>query len=118
MGVLVSRSEFEKGPQIELGSSLSAKMVRTWRQKVRNDKPAWLRRSRLVAREFNFMETRWDVFAPASSSTVQRLLPALAVNGKYSNQHVLGPLDVSDAFLMVPQAQPREVALGGDDGSS
>ena len=41
-----------------LGVPLSAKFVRTWRKKERNGEQMWLRRSRLVAREFSFMEKR------------------------------------------------------------
>ena len=47
----------------ECGKPLSAKFVRTWRKKTRKEcdsagnlvreGPAWMRRSRLVAREFN-----------------------------------------------------------------
>ena len=50
MQVLVPFSEASSsdvGPK-----QLSARFVRTWREKVVNDKPIWLRRSRLVAREY------------------------------------------------------------------
>ena len=58
-----------------LGKELSAKMVRTWRKKQKtvedangatHEEPAWLRRSRLVAREFAFLEQRDDVYSPSS----------------------------------------------------
>ena len=51
----------------ELDTPLSAKMVRTWRKKQRDEKDAngqvvsttaWLRRSRLVGRDFNFLDYR------------------------------------------------------------
>lgn len=53
----------------------------------------WMRRARLVAREYAFAEgKRDDVFSPASSSHLLRLLPVL-----------LGCLDIKDAFLQVTQ---------------
>ena len=41
----------------ELGSDLTAKFVRTWRRKEKDGQEQWLRRSRLVAREFT---TGWS----------------------------------------------------------
>ena len=47
---------------------------------------------------FNWLEARDDVYSPASSSSVSKLFPALAItNGLVANS-VLGTLDVSDAF--------------------
>ena len=111
MGVMCKSQDYndERG----LGVPLSAKFVRTWRKKERNGEQMWLRRSRLVAREFNFMERRTDVFAPASSSVCQRILPALAVTNAFPKR-VLGSLDIGDAYLKVPQAQPRQVHIIGD----
>ena len=118
MGVLTSQSNYEG----QLGKPLSARMVRAWRKKTRpivdsagkvvENEPAWLRRSRLVGRDFNWLEARDDVYSPASSSSVSKLFPALAItNGLVANS-VLGTLDVSDAFLQVPQAHPRLVTFG------
>eukprot|EP00438_Fugacium_kawagutii_P013012 Skav219672 [mRNA] locus=scaffold3149:113084:120619:+ [translate_table: standard] len=114
MGVIARPDKVEK----PVGSKLSAKFVRTWRCKVREGAEFWLRRSRLVAREFNFMENRYDVFAPASSTSSQRILPALALNGSFSDKHVLGSLDITDAYLMVDQEQPRKVVLSSNFSSS
>ena len=59
MGVITTADKYD-GP---LDTPLSAKMVRTWRKKQREEKDedgqavsttAWLRRSRLVGRDFNF----------------------------------------------------------------
>ncbi len=114
MGV-IGRSESYEG---EKGSPLSAKFVRTWRKKMRSKELGlqWLRRSRLVAREFTFLEHRTDVFAPASSSSCQRIIPAIAMLGQHPN-YVLGSLDIGDAYLMVPQSLVRKVKLiDGDLG--
>ena len=97
----------------QLGSDLTAKFVRTWRRKTRNGEVQWLRRSRLVAREFNRMELRDDLFSPASNHVVERLLPCLAVSRVFGDTFVLGSLDIGDAYLQVPQGnRPRVRILG------
>ena len=106
----------------ELGTQLSAKFVRTWRKKTRvqfdaegkmvSSGPAWLRRSRLVAREYNWLDVRDDVYSPSSSAAIVKLLPALAMSNSFCEQSVLGTLDIGDAFLQVPQSTPRVVRLG------
>ena len=70
----------------------------------------WLRRARLVAREYAFAEgKRDDVFSPASSSHLLRLLPALYLcktaldDFPGDDPYVLGSLDIKDAFLQVDQ---------------
>ena len=69
-----------------------------------------------MAREFTFLEHRTHVFAPASSSSCQRLIPATAMLGQRPT-YVLGSLDIGDAYLMVPQSLVREVKLiDGDLG--
>ena len=70
---------------------LSIKMVRTWREKESpsTNEQIWLRTSRYVAREFNWMSERSDCFSPASSAIANKLLPILAA------------IDISDAFLTV-----------------
>ena len=75
--------------------------------------PAWMRRSRLVAREFNWLESREDTFSPATSSAVVKLLPALVMSDGFIPNAVLGTLDISDAFLQVPQSLPRAVSING-----
>ena len=104
-----------------LGTQLSAKFVRSWRKKVRKiydengklvaENPGW-RRSRLVAREFNWLDVREDVYSPSSSSSIVKLLPALAMSDGFCKSAVLGTLDVADAFLQVPQPVPRVVKIG------
>ena len=87
---------------------LSAKMVRTWRKKAKTEtdengivtsQMMWMRRSRLVGRDFNFLEYREDVYSPASSSSVVKLLPCMAVSGAFVQDGVIATLDVADAFL-------------------
>ena len=95
----------------QLGSDLTAKFVRTWRRKERDGQEQWLGRSRLVAREFNRMELRDDLFSPASNHVVERLLPALAVSQVFGETFVLGALDIGDAYLQVPQANRRRVRI-------
>ena len=84
MGVITTADKYDGS----LDTPLSAKMVRTWRKKQREEKnkdgqavstTAWLRRSRLVGRDFNFLEYREDVYSPASSSAVVKLLPCMAL---------------------------------------
>ena len=107
----------------ECGRPLSTKFVRTWRKKTRkeynsagnlmHEGPASMRRSRLVAMEFNWLESREDTFSPATSSAVVKLLPALAMSDGFIPNAILGTLDISDAFLQVPQSLPRAVTING-----
>ena len=95
----------------DLGTTLTAKFVRTWRKKVKNGETMWLRRSRLVAREFSFWEIRQDTYAPASSSSSLKLLPSLVMNGFYPDGTVLGSMDIGDAYLNVKQECPRPIKM-------
>ena len=65
-----------------------------------------------MAREFNWMDVRDDVYSPSSSSSIVKVLPALAMSDGFLPKSVLGTLDVADAFLQVPQPEPRVVKLG------
>ena len=106
----------------KLDIPLSAKMVRTWRKKTKTETDEhgvttsqlmWMRRSRLVGRDFNFLEYREDVYSRASSSSVVKLLPSLALSDGFVKEGVVATLDVSDAFLQVPQPIPRKISLDG-----
>eukprot|EP00435_Cladocopium_sp_Y103_P011449 s72_g3.t1 len=132
MGVLQRASAF-KGIA-EDGHKLTAKFVRDWRVKafdgggaVETDaKPVmkWLRRSRLVAREYAFLEKRQDVYAPASPTHVLNLLPLMWLQrqadmdevsgGATAEAQMLATLDVKDAFLEVPQPTAFRVTLAGE----
>ena len=52
--------------------NLSTRFVRTWREKVIDNKHSWLRRSRLVAREYAWLSERTDLFSPASNAFQQK----------------------------------------------
>ena len=96
---------------MELGGDLTARFVRTWRKKNKGGEEWWYRRSRLVAREFNKLCVRDDLYSPASNHIVERLVPALCLSNAFSNKHVLGALDISDAYLQVPQEVPRRISI-------
>ena len=93
---------------------LSTRMVNSWRVKPRPDHgDSFLRRARFVAREFRWMSSELDdaVFAPASSSVLTRVLPALLVSKCAAGEdwHALS-LDITDAYLTVPQQTPTIVS--------
>ena len=69
----------------------------------------------MVGRDFNFLEYREDVYSPASSASVVKLLPCMALTDAFVSSGVIATLDVSDAFLQVPQPIPRKVSLDGQD---
>ena len=112
--------------QNEVRDSLTTKFVHDWRAKdyTLNDGSVtkrWLRRSRLVAREYAFMERRDDCFSPATSTHVMNLLPMVYLQRcaerrgceHHAAEHVLATVDIKDAFLCVPQAKPFAVTLAG-----
>jgi hypothetical protein len=73
----------------------------------------WMRRARLVAREY--ANHRGDnVHPPASGSQVLRLVPTVylmltAVDGIDQEEIQIGSLDIKDAFLMADQEEPLQV---------
>ena len=82
--------------------TLSTKFVLSWRLKGFG----WLRRARLVAREFNFLDPgRTGLYSPASSSLVTRLIPALFMANRQRGWAMIS-LDVADAYLTVSQGAP------------
>ena len=121
MGVITTAKEEHK----EIKRVLTTKMVRDWRLKDCKDpstgvlEKKWLRRSRLVAREYATTK-RDDVFSPASSSHLLRLLPVIylmklgelaeAQHGK-EDCVLIGSMDIKDAFLQVDQEEPLRVRL-------
>ncbi|CAE7327697.1 unnamed protein product [Symbiodinium microadriaticum] len=69
----------------------------------------YLRRSRFVGREYAWLDKdRTELFAPASSSLLTRLLPSVFMHNK-DNNHACCVLDVADAFLTVDQRIPTIV---------
>ena len=98
-GVLIPPEQVE-GDDVK---TLSAKFVRSWRQKERRGARCWLRRSRYVAREFAWLTPeREDLFSPASSAVVSRLLPYCYLKraAREEKTQAMMSLDVSDAFLL------------------
>ncbi|CAE7502067.1 RE1, partial [Symbiodinium necroappetens] len=93
---------------------LSTKFVRSWRIKMRKldngrEEQQYLRRSRFVGREYAWLDKdRTELFAPASSSLLTRLLPSVFMRNK-DNNHACCVLDVADAFLTVDQRIPTIV---------
>ena len=76
MGVLVKACDYDK----EVTDKLTTKCVYDWRlrdKQLENGETVkcWLRRSRLVAREYAFLEKRADTYSPASSTHILNLLP-------------------------------------------
>lgn len=105
------------GAKDGIQKTLTTRFVFDWRLEPFKDENGtevmkWMRRARLVAREFAFAEGKLDdVFGPASSSPLLRLLPVLYLHkpGQYKlaglnngNPYTFGCLDVKDAFLQVP----------------
>ena len=91
--------------------SLGARFVRTRRNKVFEQRRVWLRRSRLVAREYSWLADRSDLFSPASNSISGRLLHK-------DDVFLLAAIVVADAFLFVKQREKTKVSLVDAIGAS
>ena len=114
MRVLVKPKDHD-GP---VQGHLTTKFVRDWRKKVYVDLNGgscerWMRRSRLVAREYANTK-RDDTFSPATGAHTSNLLPVFFLdlhkqaedcNEQY--KALLASLDIKDAFLQVPQTQQK-----------
>ena len=98
--------------------SLSTKFVRTWRLKKRDGRLQYLRRSRLCAREFRWLDgSKEGLFSPATSSDIVRFLPALFLSYKFTHpdtEYCLLSMDIKDAYLQVYQPTPvvSKIQLG------
>ena len=111
LGVLISPENVGEGAK-----RLSTKFVLTWRRKTRREENVWLRRARYVAREFTWMSPeRQDLFSPASSSIITRILPYcfLKQSTVPGNDVCMASLDITDAFLTVDQEVPTIVDRNG-----
>ena len=111
LGVLISPESVGEGAK-----RLSTKFVRTWRCKTRHEEEVWLRRARYVAREFTWMSPeRQDLFSPASSSIITRILPYcfLKQSTVPGSDVCMASLDITDAFLTVDQEVPTIVDCNG-----
>ena len=107
MNVLV---DMDASGDYEAMKSLSTRFVRTWREKVFGQRRVWLRRSRLVAREYAWLADRSDLFSPASNSISGRLLQTMFLRQK-DDGFLLAAIDVADAFLTVKQREKTKVSL-------
>ena len=47
---------------------------------------------------------------------VTRLIPAMVMSGLYSDDHVIGALDISDAYLQAPQEFKRRLKVNDNGG--
>ena len=123
MEVIKQASDEDK----DITRSVTTKFVRDWRWKEWKGegppKNRWLRRSRLVAREYA-VDKRDDVFSPASSGHLLRLLPVLYLAevgelkdavGRSDEEVMLSTMDIKDAFLQVPQEEPLRLKMQGGD---
>jgi len=114
--------------QLSKEEHLTTKFVCDWRLKGFTSKngtscKTWLRRSRLVAREFSFLERSSDTYSPATSTHILNILPTSMIylqnlgdatsteqqTGKQSV--VLRTVDIKDAFFMFDQGKPMAVSL-------
>ena len=114
--------------QLSKEEHLTTKFVCDWRLEGFTSKngtscKTWLRRSRLVAREFSFLERSSDTYSPATSTHILNILPTSMIylqnlgdatsteqqTGKQSV--VLRTVDIKDAFFMFDQGKPMAVSL-------
>ena len=99
MGVM---KEMAEGGDVSDKVCLQSKYVMDWRYRS-----GWKRRARLVAKEYRFLEpTLQDLYSPASVASTQKLLACLATT---SEKLELTSIDVTDAYLQVPQRRPTFV---------
>ncbi|CAE7599013.1 unnamed protein product, partial [Symbiodinium necroappetens] len=86
---------------------LKCRYVKDWRYRG-----GWCRRARLVAKEYKFLEPHLqDIYSPASTACSQKLLACLAAT---NSSLELWSVDITDAYLQVPQKRPTyiETPLG------
>ena len=100
--------ELPEGTSVSNYKYLSTKVVYDWRRRDNE----WQRRGRLVAREFKWLGSTdiATLFSPTGVASTVKLLSAMFVS---SNDHILGSIDVGDAYLMVEQDEPTVVEVDG-----
>ncbi|CAE7248917.1 GIP [Symbiodinium sp. CCMP2592] len=90
--------------RLEGHRTLTTKSVRTWRPKLYKGSKVWLRRSRLVAREYAHLDPdRPGLFCPTTNQIMLRV--------REEGWSMLA-LDVSDAFLQCSQQHPTVTRIG------
>ena len=98
---------------------LSTRFVRTWREKKDDAGNAIWLRSRLVAREYTWLQPdREALFSPASSNIATRILPICLLALREHQETLMLAIDVKDAFLTVAQEQPTRVRCTDASGTS
>ena len=91
---------------------LTTKCVRTWRPKVLAGQKVWLRRPRLVAREYAHLDPeRSGLFCPTTSQIMLRVIPSLFLRRRHAGWSLLS-FDVSDAFLQCEQQHQTLTRIG------
>eukprot|EP00435_Cladocopium_sp_Y103_P051533 s2110_g16.t1 len=120
MKVLVASADYAG----EVKGHLTTKFVKDWRKKLYvsfdgQSRERWMRRSRLVAREYANTK-RDDTFSPATGARTSNLLPVYFLDLKAQSEGcdecykpLVASLDIKDAFLQVSQEQPIEASLWG-----
>ena len=109
--VLVASNGNTQADESSQPKHLSTTFVRAWRSKTKDGKQMFLRRSRLCAREFKWLDQdRTDVFSPATNAAVTRLVPwhFASKRKEFEDNHnpqVLIGMDIKDAYLSVPQGE-------------
>ena len=100
--------------------SLSTRFARTWREKKdKQGNAIWLRRSRLVAREYTWLQPgREALVSPATSNIASRILPICFLAPREHQDMMMLAIDVKDAFLTVKQEQPTRVRCTDASGRS
>ena len=98
--------------EAENGYIISTKVVYTWKHRL--EKGGWLRRGRLVARQFKSSVEMEQTFAPTSMTLVPRLMMFVMMNVMKDFQVMV--LDVKDAFLMAsqPEQEKAYIELDGE----
>ena len=104
MGVLRNMGEEERAGKFKL----QCRYVMDWRYRS-----GWVRRARLVAKEYRFLEpTLSDLYSPTSTSCSHKLLACMLVSCE--NLELLA-VDITDAYLQVKQRRPTFIqTLLGD----
>eukprot|EP00435_Cladocopium_sp_Y103_P033021 s4108_g8.t1 len=86
---------------------------------VPSGNPIWLRRSRLVAREYTWLQPdRESLFSPATSNIASRILPVCFLSLREHQDAVMVSINVKDAFLTVKQEVPTHVSCTDAAGST
>ncbi|CAE7306808.1 unnamed protein product [Symbiodinium necroappetens] len=92
-----------EGEDLTEYQSLTTKVVRDWRRR-----PNWVRRSRLVGREFRTMSAdTQELFAPASTLAATHAFLAVALTRKLE----VCTFDFKDAYLQVEQPVPMTIEV-------